>query len=45
MNFLVLKAMFADRSSYEIVEAPARAEPFYADFGLSPVAAFAAEVN
>ena len=43
MNFLVLKAMFADRSSFEFVEAPARSEPFYADFGRAALPAFAAE--
>jgi UDP-3-O-[3-hydroxymyristoyl] N-acetylglucosamine deacetylase len=45
MNFLVLQAMFADRSAFQYVEAPARAEPFYADFGLAPARAFAAEAN
>jgi UDP-3-O-[3-hydroxymyristoyl] N-acetylglucosamine deacetylase len=45
MNFLVLQAMFADRSSFQYVEAPARSETFFADFGLAPMAAFAAEVN
>ncbi|MCW6511110.1 UDP-3-O-acyl-N-acetylglucosamine deacetylase [Lichenifustis flavocetrariae] len=45
MNFLVLQAMFADRSSFQYVEAPARSEPFYGDFGLVPVPAFAAEAN
>lgn len=45
MNFLVLQAMFADRSSFQMVEAPARAEPSFADFGLAPVPAFAAEAN
>ena len=43
MNFLVLKAMFADRSSYEFVEAPVRSEPFYADFARAALPAFAAE--
>ncbi len=32
-NALVLKALFADRSSYEMVEAPARAPSFVPDFG------------
>jgi UDP-3-O-[3-hydroxymyristoyl] N-acetylglucosamine deacetylase len=45
MNLLVLQALFADRSAFQYVEAPARSEPFYADFGLVPVAAFAAEAN
>ena len=39
MNFLVLKAMFADRSCFQYVEAP-RVEPMFADFGLNPVPAF-----
>ena len=45
MNFLVLQAMFADRSSYQLIEAPTRPEPSFADFGLAPVLAFAAEAN
>ncbi|MDX7952252.1 UDP-3-O-acyl-N-acetylglucosamine deacetylase [Lichenihabitans sp. Uapishka_5] len=45
MNFLVLQAMFADRSSFEYVEAPARAEPLFADFGRSPMPAFAVEAS
>ena len=34
MNVAVLQAMFADRTSFEMVEAPSRARSFYADFGL-----------
>ena len=45
MNFLVLKAMFADRSSFEYVEAPSRPEPLFADFGLSPMPSYAAEAS
>ena len=45
MNYLVLKALFADRSAYEVVEGSSRAEPFFADFGLSPVSAFASEAS
>jgi UDP-3-O-[3-hydroxymyristoyl] N-acetylglucosamine deacetylase len=45
MNFLVLQAMFADRSSYQMVETPVRAEPSFADFALAPMMAFAAEAN
>lgn len=45
MNFSVLKAMFADRSAYQIVEATQKAEPFFADFGLAPMPAYAAEAN
>jgi UDP-3-O-[3-hydroxymyristoyl] N-acetylglucosamine deacetylase len=45
MNFLVLQAMFADRSSFQFIEAPARAEPAFADFALAPMMAFAAEAN
>ena len=45
MNFLVLKALFADRSAYAMIEAPSRPESFFADLGLSPVPAFAAEAS
>jgi UDP-3-O-[3-hydroxymyristoyl] N-acetylglucosamine deacetylase len=45
MNFLVLQAMFADRSSFQWIEAPARAEPSFADFALAPMMAFAAEAS
>lgn len=45
MNFMVLKALFADRSAYQMIEAAQRPEPLFADFGLAPVPAFAAEVN
>ena len=45
MNLLVLQAMFADRSSFQFIEAPARAEPSFADFALAPMLAFAAEAN
>ncbi len=41
MNALVLKAMFADRSSYELVEAPARAPSFIPDFSLPALPVFA----
>ena len=43
MNFLVLQAMFADRSSFQYIEGPTRSEPFFADFGLTALPAFAAE--
>ena len=46
MNFLVLQALFADRTAYSFVEAPAPVASGFADFGaFSPVAAFAAEIN
>ena len=45
MNFLVLKALFADRSAYQVVEAAQRPEPSFVDFGLAPVPAFAAEAS
>lgn len=35
MNFLVLEALFADRSNYTIVEAQARREKAYAEAGVS----------
>ena len=41
MNVAVLKALFADRSAYQLIEAPARTKSFYADFGLAPMSAFA----
>ena len=45
MNFLVLKALFADRSAFRFVEEPVEAHSFYPEFGLAPFPAFAAEVN
>ncbi len=50
MNFLVLQALFADRSAYSYVEAPADATSQvasgFADFGgFAPMPAFAAEVG
>lgn len=44
MNFLVLKALFADRSAFEMIEAPVRTKSFYADFSLPAMPAFA-EMN
>lgn len=41
MNVAVLKALFADRSAYQLIEAPARTKNFYADFGLAAMPAFA----
>ena len=41
MNHLVLKALFADRSAYEMVEAPARARSFFAVPSLPALPAFA----
>ena len=41
MNHLVLVAMFADRASYAVVEAPARVRPFYQDFVLPGLPAYA----
>ena len=46
MNFLVLQALFADRSAYAFVEAPVQVASGFADFGgFAPLPAFAAEVN
>jgi UDP-3-O-[3-hydroxymyristoyl] N-acetylglucosamine deacetylase len=46
MNFLVLKALFADRSAYQIIEEPVPAEVGYADFGfVASFPSFAAEIN
>ena len=45
MNFLVLQALFADRSSFSFVEAPVEVGSGFADFGFAPLPAFAAEVN
>ena len=50
MNFLVLQALFADRSAFSFVEAPAEAVPQaaagFADFGgFAPMPAFAAEIG
>ena len=45
MNFLVLKALFADRSAYRFIEEPVQAQSSYAEFGLSSFPAFAAELN
>jgi UDP-3-O-[3-hydroxymyristoyl] N-acetylglucosamine deacetylase len=46
MNFLVLQALFSDRTAYSFVEAPVQATSGFADFGgFAPLPAFAAEVN
>ncbi len=46
MNFLVLQALFADRSAYNFVEAPVQVTSGFADFGgFAPLPAFAAEIN
>ena len=46
MNFLVLQALFADRTAYSFVEAPVQVASGFADFGaFSPLPAFAAEIN
>ena len=46
MNFLVLQALFADRSAYSFVEAPVQVGSGFSDFGcFAPVPAFAAEIN
>ena len=45
MNFLVLQALFADRSAYRFIEEPVAAGNFYPEFGFAPVPAFAAEVG
>ena len=45
MNFLVLQALFADRSAYRLIEEPVAAGNFYPEFGFAPVPAFAAEVG
>ena len=41
MNHLVLQAMFADRTSYAVIEAPARPRAFYQDFVLPGLPAYA----
>ena len=41
MNHLVLKALFADRSAFEMVEAPARTKSFYPEFSLPAMGVFA----
>ena len=43
MNFLVLQALFADRSAYRFIEEPVAAGNFYPEFGYAPVPAFAAD--
>ena len=46
MNFLVLQALFADRTAYSFVEAPVQVTSGFADFGgFAPLPAFAAEIN
>lgn len=45
MNFLVLRALFADRSAYRIVEEPVQVESFYPEFGVPSFPAFAAEIG
>jgi UDP-3-O-[3-hydroxymyristoyl] N-acetylglucosamine deacetylase len=45
MNFLVLQALFSDRSAYSLIEEPVRASSGYADFGYAPSPTFAAEIN
>lgn len=46
MNFLVLQALFADRSAYSFVEAPVQVSSGFADFGgFAPLPAFAAEIG
>ena len=46
MNFLVLQALFADRTAYSFVEAPVQVASGFADFGgFAPLPAFAAEIN
>lgn len=46
MNFLVLQALFADRSAYSFVEAPVQVASSFADFGaFAALPAYAAEIN
>jgi UDP-3-O-[3-hydroxymyristoyl] N-acetylglucosamine deacetylase len=46
MNFLVLEALFANRSNYTIVDGSARREPAYAErAGAMAVRAFAQDVH
>ena len=46
MNFLVLQALFADRTAYSFVEAPVQVASGFPDFGgFAPLPAFAAEIN
>ena len=44
MNHMVLKAMFADRASFQMIEAPVRTPRFYPDFARPAMPAFA-ELN
>ncbi len=41
MNHLVLKALFADRSAFALIEAPARAKGLFADLALPSLPVFA----
>ncbi len=45
MNHLVLKALFADRSAYAMVDEPVRARPAYRDFARPVAAPLFAEIN
>ena len=45
MNFLVLKALFADQAAYEIIEEQVQDRSFFPEFGLASFPAYAAEVN
>ena len=45
MNFLVLQALFADRSAYALIEEPIQVGSTFSDFGFAPLPAFAAEIN
>ena len=45
MNFLVLQALFADRSAFAVLEEPLRVESSFQDFGFTPYPAFAADLG
>lgn len=45
MNFLVLKALFADQGAYEFIDEPTDVGSFFKDFALPAFPAYAAEVN
>lgn len=45
MNFLVLQALFADRSAFAVMEEPVATESSFADFGFSAFPAFAADLG
>ncbi len=45
MNFLVLKALFADETAYEFIDEPVDTRTFFPDFALPSFPTYVAEVN